>query len=183
MFSCKLPSVQAVQALLLLTIGCSADNAPDSKVGGADRMDAKVSGADSAGGGASRVDSGPASVEADGGGVANGATFTMIYEQIFTKFCNADFCHGSPKPDPFFDVSTKKAAYDSLVNAPASATRKCADSGLLRVEPGAPEKSLLRLKLRTHGTPCGQQMPIGGELKPELQMLIEQWIADGAQDN
>lgn len=183
MFSSKLATVQA---LFVLTIcgGCSS-SAPDSKVTGADSAGAdskgkvKESGAGQAGGGATNSDGGAASVAADGGAVA---TFTVVYDEIFRKFCNADFCHGTSKPD-FFDVSSKRAAYDSLVNAPASSTRKCADSGLMRVEPGAPENSLLRLKLRTHGTPCGQQMPIGGELKPELQMLIEQWIAAGARDN
>lgn len=191
MFSSKLA---AIQALFVLTIsfvvhapGCST-SAPDSKVTGADsegadnKGEAKASGADQAGHSATSRDGGTGVAASDAAEGGNVATFTMIYGEIFQKFCNADFCHGSSKPD-FFDVSSKRAAYDSLVNAPASSTRKCADSGLLRVVPGEPESSLLRLKLRTMGTPCGQQMPIGGELRPELQMLIEQWIREGAHDN
>jgi len=47
----------------------------------------------------------------------------------------------------------------SLVDVPANPKGVCAQTGLKRVEPGDPSKSLLYLKLQTAGAPCGQQMP------------------------
>ena len=108
-------------------------------------------------------------------------TFTEIYEDVFRRFCSADFCHGGGAAG--FDVSSRAAAFESLVEQPANPERECAELGLLRVQPGDPESSLLYLKLRVGGVPCGQQMPVGGELRPELRTAIEAWIAAGAKND
>jgi hypothetical protein len=105
----------------------------------------------------------------------------VVYESIFRKFCAQNFCHGGGAVG--FDTSSKEAAYQSLVDVPANPSRECADIGLVRVAPGAPDQSLLFLKLSGMNVPCGQQMPVGGELKPELKLLIERWIAAGARNN
>jgi hypothetical protein len=118
-------------------------------------------------------------VDASGDGGTDQVTFTELYDTVFKKFCN--LCHYGGTLQP--DLSTRAAAYQSLVNAPANPSGQCSKLGLKRVEPGDPAKSLLAVKLSTQKAACGQQMPPGGELKPELRQAIEQWIAAGAHDD
>jgi len=108
-------------------------------------------------------------------------SFTNVYDSVLRKFCYQPFCHGGGSVG--FDTRSRDAAYQSLVGVPANPMRECADSGLVRVVPGEPQQSLLFRKLSLVDVPCGQQMPVGGELKPELKLLIERWIAAGAQNN
>lgn len=109
-----------------------------------------------------------------------GAGFAQLYETLFTPFC-ARPCHAGGTAG--LDMSSREAAYRSLVRVPANPKAPCGDSGKNRVEPGAPFESLLVLKLSTKGAPCGQQMPPGGELREEFQSAIREWIAAGALDN
>ena len=73
------------------------------------------------------------------------------------------------------------AAYKNLVNA------KSTESALMRVAPGAPDKSYLVNKLRgtqVQAGGSGGQMPFGASPLPDSQiMLIERWITAGAPDN
>jgi hypothetical protein len=108
--------------------------------------------------------------------MAPGSEFAAVYETVFKMYCVG--CHGGGTAG--LNMSSATAAYQALVGVPANPNGMCGKTGLKRVEPGDPSKSLLFLKLQTAAAPCGQQMPVGGELKPELKTLIEQWIAAGA---
>ena len=86
--------------------------------------------------------------------------FSYIYSHLF-KSCSLAMCHGGGIAG--VDMATQDAAYASLVEQPPQAMGRCEKSGLVRVAPGAPERSLLAAKLEIDA-PCGQQMPIGGLL-------------------
>lgn len=106
-------------------------------------------------------------------------TFSHIYELAF-KSCRTQ-CHAMGFS--MLNMATRDAAYASLVNQDSNpGNKECAALGLKRVKPGAPEESLLYLKLDIHA-PCGQQMPPGGTLRKELQDEVRAWIANGAQDD
>lgn len=106
-------------------------------------------------------------------------TFSHIYEQAF-KTCRTQ-CH--VMGFSMLNMATRDAAYASLVDQTSNPGNKdCAMLGLKRVKPGAPDESLLYLKLDSHA-PCGQQMPPGGQLRQELRDEVRDWIANGAQDD
>jgi hypothetical protein len=144
--------------------------------GSAGTTASSASGNTKADAGMSRLD---ASASADDAGSNDQVTFDAVYETIVKRFCIA--CHAGDRPTGSLDMSSAVGAYAALVGAPANPGGPCSQLGIHRVEPHAPDRSLLYLKLSTQHVPCGQQMPAGGELRPELQRLIEQWIAAGAQ--
>jgi hypothetical protein len=81
------------------------------------------------------------------------------------------------------NMATREAAYASLVDQESNPRNmNCAPLGLKRVKPGAPEESLLYLKLDIR-PPCGQQMPPGGLLKQEFRDEVRDWIANGAKND
>jgi len=81
------------------------------------------------------------------------------------------------------NMATRESAYTSLVDQNSNPNNmSCAPLGLKRVKPGAPEESLLYLKLDINA-PCGQQMPPGGTLKKELQEEVRAWITHGAKND
>jgi hypothetical protein len=61
---------------------------------------------------------------------------------------------------------------------------KCAPTGMLRVDPGHPENSILLDKLMD--TPlCGARMPMGKDavmVSAEHLELVRAWIAQGAKE-
>jgi hypothetical protein len=105
-------------------------------------------------------------------------TFYGVYYEILLPSCALVFCHGS---DGYFTLSRPDHAYASLVSAPAS-SKECAPTGLLRIQPGSPEQSLLYLKITT--PPCGERMPLqlGGGVPLEARRIdqIKTWIERGA---
>jgi hypothetical protein len=107
-------------------------------------------------------------------------TWTGIYTYSF-RSCRVDTCHGGGLVGLTF--ATKDGAYASLVNQPANAMSKCAMLGKQRVVPNDPDNSLLFLKLDTKATPCGQQMPPGGQLAAKEIQRVHDWIAMGAKDD
>ena len=98
-------------------------------------------------------------------------TLANIQARIFTPICTQ--CHiGAAAPQGLrLDEAN---AFTNLVNFPSQ------EVGLLRVEPFRPDDSYLVHKVE--GTQAvGGQMPLGGPPLPiDDQMLIRQWIANGA---
>ena len=98
-------------------------------------------------------------------------TLANIQARIFTPICTQ--CHiGAAAPQGLrLDEAN---AFDNLVNVPSQ------EVGLLRVEPFRPDESYLVRKVE--GTQSvGAQMPFGGPPLPdEDQLLIRQWVANGA---
>gem|GEM_PF-3927141 len=140
------------------------------------RVDASASGA--AGGAAG-------SAGADDGGVSEPAaeapygSFSHIYDVAF-RTCRTQ-CH--VMGFSMLNMATRESAYTSLVDQNSNPNNmSCAPLGLKRVKPGAPEESLLYLKLDINA-PCGQQMPPGGTLKKELQEEVRAWITHGAKND
>ena len=115
-------------------------------------------------------------------------TMTAIYDDVLSLRCAVRFCHiGSTGATPI--MSTKDHTYEQLIGVPAAGA-KCADAGLaglLRVDPGHPETSLLYLKIENPPPAglCGDQMPSGNSLPledPDIEQ-IRQWIVQGAANN
>ncbi len=98
-------------------------------------------------------------------------TLANIQARIFTPICTR--CHiGAAAPQGLrLDEAN---AFDNLVNV------RSREVGLLRVEPFRPDDSYLVRKVE--GTQSvGAQMPFGGPpLSDEDQLLIRQWVANGA---
>ena len=140
------------------------------------RADASSSGAaDAAAGAASREDAG---VSEPAGEAAYGS-FSHIYEVAF-RTCRTQ-CHLMGYS--MLNMATRESAYAALVDQASNPRNmECAPLGLKRVVPGAPDESLLYLKLDINA-PCGQQIPPGGTLTQELRDEVRDWIANGAKDN
>ncbi|HEY6557286.1 MAG TPA: PQQ-binding-like beta-propeller repeat protein [Polyangiaceae bacterium] len=118
--------------------------------------------------------------EPDGGAVV---TFSQVYGQVFTgNGCRSAFCHGGNAGNLRLD--NPAVAYANLVGVPASGDA-CAATGMLRVDPGNPDGSLLLNKM-AHATPvCGEVMPPRGGVTvsdPQLQQ-VRAWIARGAPND
>lgn len=113
------------------------------------------------------------------------ATFSAIYQEIIVDVgCNGGQCHSGPAAGGL-SMRSKDVAYTNLVGVAAmgmsaSGSGNCADSGLLRVAPGDPDKSLLMMKLQ-HTQPCGGPMPSTNTTLPAPQLQqVRMWIANGA---
>lgn len=151
---------------------------PDAATSKSDSFRADASAAGTSGGTAG-------STGADDGGVTQPAgeapygSFSHIYEVAF-RTCRTQ-CH--VMGFSMLNMATRDSAYASLVDQASNPNNmNCAPLGLKRVKPGAPEESLLYLKLDINA-PCGQQMPPGGTLKKELQEEVREWITNGAKDD
>lgn len=106
-------------------------------------------------------------------------TFSALYEEVIrTSNCTLGLCHGEGARGGALDLAPQEDAYDNLVGAPSQGA-ECAALGYARVEPGAPERSLLWLKLAAE-PPCGAQVPPGGGLSPAQRAQIRRWIELGA---
>lgn len=98
-------------------------------------------------------------------------TLANIQARIFTPICTR--CHvGAAAPQGLrLDEAN---AYDNLVNIPSQ------EVDLLRVDPFRPDDSYLVKKVEGAQS-VGAQMPFGGPPLPdEDQLLIRQWVANGA---
>jgi hypothetical protein len=104
-------------------------------------------------------------------------TFAEVYQDArFGSRCSGPACHGTAVGGNLV-MTSASGAYANLVGQPAEGV-DCADLGLMRVEPGDPDSSLLYLKLVD--PPCGDPMPIAGPLDDDAIELVRRWIADGA---
>jgi hypothetical protein len=124
-------------------------------------------------------------------------SFTEVYTKVIQPTCNSDFCHYSGVGIRYsaLDLSSQVTAYWSLFAQPAMGA-SCSEMGT-RVVPGQPENSILYRKVSEAMPPCGSQMPAnpttlrstgtttfsGTALTADQQMLIYNWILEGAQNN
>lgn len=126
-------------------------------------------------------------IEPGGGGTTTGAdddplavsdpappgSLDALHKDIVLKSCAAQpgLCHhGQFEPN----LSTPALMYENLVLKPGIEHDK-----EYRIEPGAPDKSLVVDKLRNKNVLS--QMPLGAEPLPEDEIkAIEKWILDGA---
>jgi len=113
----------------------------------------------------------------------NGAaalTFSQIQREIFTPVCAKSGCHAGSTGGQQGLILDAGVSYGLLVGHPAT------ENGTLnRVEPGAPERSYIILKLRGDPSITGDRMPQDGPpyLRPEQIDGIAAWIRAGAPNN
>jgi len=104
---------------------------------------------------------------------------TQIQQAIFNGTCTGVACHDATQSAEGLNL-TATASYAELVNKPSS---QCAAYKL--VEPGAPERSYLVMKLQGSG-PCfiGTRMPKASAALTTAQLqLVRDWIVNGAPNN
>jgi len=108
----------------------------------------------------------------------NSVIFSKEIQPIFTDNCVV--CHQGAGGPARLNLEPN-LAYQNLVNVPSS------QSPLMRVAPGAPDKSYLLNKLR--GTQSqvggsGAQMPFNAPPLEQTKIdLVAKWISQGAQNN
>jgi len=108
-------------------------------------------------------------------------TFSAVYDEIIVgEGCTTPLCHGGGAGG--LSLTTRDGAYAALVGA-APAGPFCNTSGLLLVQAGDPDASLLWHKVSTREPPCGDPMPISAMLAAEQVEQIREWIARGAPDD
>ncbi len=115
----------------------------------------------------------------DDGGPTYAPTYHAVYTEILSQSCFLGFCHSGQESD-YLLLDTEADGYGSLVGAHAQGPL-CSGTGLERVAPGHPERSLLLYKITN--PPCGVRMPSGRPPLTTRQIAqIGQWIACGALD-
>jgi hypothetical protein len=169
----------ALLATFMLNAGCGGDG------GGADARAVPApapAGARASSGGDGSAGSGTSRAAMLAGSAAGGLSFANdVYEQVIHARCSA--CHtDAPSFGGLAFFPGQSLAYANLVDVPAGPAQgnQCRSSGLMRVQPGDPEHSLLYLKLTN--PPCGNKMPPAAftQVTAEQVSLVRQWIADGA---
>jgi len=112
-----------------------------------------------------------------------GSTWAALQKTIFERSgCTAAPCHGAAPGQGGLDLRPE-SAYQSLVRVASTI-----DPTLLRVKPGAPDQSLLWLKLaaKTHGRSGvpGSSMPVGLDpVDEDVLRALELWIYNGASES
>jgi hypothetical protein len=106
-----------------------------------------------------------------------GPTFSKVYDKVLApRGCVTSYCHYLVAGPPA--LGAVRNAYDHLVGFPSTET-DC--GGAIRVVPGAPEQSLLFLKVSMAQPPCGNRMPnLRTPLDAAELELIRTWIEGGA---
>jgi outer membrane protein assembly factor BamB len=125
---------------------------------------------------------------AAGGGSAGEPTWSAVYRDVLqgSGCSGGPACHASTIAGQL-QLSTQAGAYAALVSVQAmgagAGNMRCSDTGLLRVAPRDPDASLLVQKLEAPTPVCGQHMPPGSMLRPELLQQLRQWILAGAKND
>ncbi|GIW42289.1 MAG: hypothetical protein KatS3mg076_2866 [Candidatus Binatia bacterium] len=112
------------------------------------------------------------------------STFALIQAAIFEKRgCTSQGCHDSASRQGGLDL-TRGASYGNLLRIPSQR-----DPRMVRLEPGAPDESLLYLKLAAATIPesydpaIGAPMPVGlPPLRRNELEAVRIWIRDGAPE-
>jgi hypothetical protein len=132
------------------------------------------------------MDAGTMSHEA-AAGRSYAPTLTAVYSQILVSKCAIPFCHLGAAGAPM-TLGSQDEAYMQMVSVPANGPY-CGDAGtagLLRVDPGHPETSLLYKKIEMPSPPdlCGDPMPGNGAFLDarDIQQVAD-WITMGAQND
>lgn len=110
-----------------------------------------------------------------------GPSFTEVYETVIVgQGCTAGYCHGGMAGG--LELTDEATSYANLVEVEAT----MAACGLTqRVVPGAPEQSILWMRVRPAaedmGMACAPKMPQGSMGLAEADAtLVKEWIAGGA---
>lgn len=108
-------------------------------------------------------------------------SFTEVYESVIVgQGCTAGYCHGGMAGG--LELTDEATSYANLVEVDAT----MAACGLTqRVVPGAPEQSILWMRVRPAaedmGMACAPKMPQGSMgLSDADATLVKEWIAGGA---
>lgn len=111
-------------------------------------------------------------------------SFSRDIQPIFENRCVR--CHNADTTRGQLNLSAC-ASYANLVNQPTSPACQATVPDSIRVVPCDPAGSMLWRKTKPDPSRCGNPMPLGtpglGEIAPDEFLLIETWIAQGAQDN
>jgi hypothetical protein len=103
-------------------------------------------------------------------------TFSAVWAEVLYSSCGASYCHSGDQTGLM--LMTADQAYDDLVGKSPKGV-DCRDSGLLLVEPGHPESSLIYLKVVD--PPCGALMPYRLGRIPDRDIeQMRRWIELGA---
>jgi hypothetical protein len=143
---------------------------------------ANTAGAPSTAGSSGSIAAGDEDAGAQPGAATGKLSFANdIFPRVIRNKCSA--CHNdAPSFGGLALFPGPEMAYGNLVGVPSGTEEdfKCKGSGLMRVQPGDPEKSLMYLKLIN--PPCGSRMPPAafGQATEEQVNLVRQWILDGA---
>lgn len=109
-------------------------------------------------------------------------TFSAIYREIIrVESCTLGLCHGDGGNAGDLLLVPRAVAYQNLVTTNTTGV-DCAVSGLSRVEPYEPERSLFYLKF-LRSPPCGSTMPPDRFLSAEQVNQVNRWIELGAHDD
>jgi hypothetical protein len=111
----------------------------------------------------------------DGIPIIHGVQWSEVWQALAEQANCTQNCHLGSQPAGDLDLSSERLAVYFLVEQPSAQA-----AGLLRVEPGRPQRSLLYQKVACAEPDVGSRMPLGGHLPLELQALIHDWIAQGA---
>jgi hypothetical protein len=136
--------------------------------------------------GATKTDGG-SQHDAAVGGRSYAPTMTAVYTEVLRFRCGVPFCHLGGAGAPM-TLDSRDNSYEQMVNVPADGPY-CGDAGmagLLRVDPGHPETSLVYTKIQMPSPPglCGDPMPSSGGPLTNLDIQqIEDWIMQGAQND
>jgi hypothetical protein len=106
-------------------------------------------------------------------------TLTSIQARIFTPHCATAGCHRGSAPPQGLDLETFNS-WQNLVNVPSRE-----GDGVLRVNPGDPDRSFLIDKLEgVLGPDQGARMPFDRSPLPQSEIdVVRDWIASGAPNN
>jgi alcohol dehydrogenase (cytochrome c) len=109
-------------------------------------------------------------------------TWSAVYQAIVQRGCNGGTtCHSGTLAGQL-QMTTAAQAYSALVSVPAMGA-PCSSSGLQRVAPNDPDRSLLVQKLEAAMPVCGEHMPPGGMIPAAQLTQLRTWIEQGAQEN
>jgi hypothetical protein len=147
-----------------------------------------TAGATTSGGSSGQAETGTAETGTPTSGGSSGAetgtgapSFTEVYETVIVgQGCTAGYCHGGMAGG--LELTDEATSYANLVEVDAT-TAAC---GLMqRVVPGAPEQSILWMRVRPAaedmGMGCAPKMPQGSMgLADAEALLVKEWIAGGA---
>ncbi|MGH8304183.1 MAG: Ig-like domain-containing protein [Steroidobacteraceae bacterium] len=101
------------------------------------------------------------------------ADFQSLQDNVFTPICVR--CHSGAAAPQGLQLDAAHS-YALLVGVPSTE-----EPNVLRVDPSAPDKSYLVLKLEGATGIVGAQMPLGEPPLPQATIdFIRQWISDGA---
>lgn len=100
-----------------------------------------------------------------------------IHTAILRPSCATAACHSETTVQSGLDLSTREAAYESLVRRPCGSTEIPTYEHGVNVDPGHPERSALMSWLRGEYT---DTMPPDMKLPAVEIEAIERWILEGA---